>query len=137
MEGCVTRKQRLVTVGVLSLSLLVCAVWCFYLAEQCFNGGIMWVAITSSNPHPSETARVMGHYWMSKATNWFWSGTGFLVLIPFTLLINYWISRRRKSQSPANPVVFAPEERLFIGPSRKKLYRSSRSDIYIRLFMTS
>jgi NADH:ubiquinone oxidoreductase subunit 6 (subunit J) len=96
----VTRTKRRIAVAVLSVILLTGAVWCFYLAIQCFDGGIMWVAIVSSNPHPSETAKVMAHYWMSKATNWFWSGVGLLALIPITFIINYWMSKRESSTIP-------------------------------------
>jgi hypothetical protein len=92
-----TRKQTLIALAVLSLGLLVCAVWCFYLAAQCFDGGIMWVAVTSSNPHPSETAKFMGPYWMNKAGNWFWSGMGFIALMVVLLMINYRIGKRRHS----------------------------------------
>jgi hypothetical protein len=92
-----TRKQTLIALAVLSLGLLVCAVWCFYLAVQCFDGGILWVAVTSSNPHPSETAKFMGPYWMNKAGNWFWSGMGFIALMVVLLIINYRIGKRRHS----------------------------------------
>ncbi len=92
-----TQKQRRIAIAALSLILLGSAVLCFYKAVQCFNGGIMWVAITSSNPHPSETAKVMGPYWMNKATNWFWSGIGFLTLLLVLFIVNHWIKKRLRS----------------------------------------
>jgi hypothetical protein len=39
----------------------------------------------------------MAHYWMSKATNWFWSGVGLLTLTAITFIINYWIGKRESS----------------------------------------
>jgi len=59
----------------------------------------MWVAITSSNPHPSETAKVMGPYWMNKATNWFWLGTTFLALWIASLVVNQWAKIRDSDAS--------------------------------------
>ena len=88
-----TRKQRRIAIVILSVSLLACVVSCFYLAVQCFDGGIMWVAITSSNPHPSETAKIMGPYWMRKATNWFWLGTAFLALWIASLGVNQLVKK--------------------------------------------
>lgn len=93
------RQQRRIAMIVLSVGLLGCAVSCFYLAVQCFDGGLMWVAVTSSNPHPSDTAKVMGPYWMNKATNWFWFGTAFLALWIASLIVNQQI-KSRDSDAP-------------------------------------
>jgi spore maturation protein SpmA len=59
----------------------------------------MWVAITSSNPHPSETAKVMGPYWMNKATNWFGLGTAFVALCIASVIANQWLKKRDSDAS--------------------------------------
>jgi hypothetical protein len=81
-------RQRRLIMSLLSLGLLACAVWCFILSGQYFDQGIMYVAETSSNPHPSETAKVMGPYLMDKSRSWLLAGVGCVALLVVALLLN-------------------------------------------------
>ena len=81
-------RQRSLIMILLSLVLLVGAVWCFILSAQYFNQGIMYVSETSSNPYPSETAKVMGPYLMGRSRIWLLAGVGCFALIVVAHLVN-------------------------------------------------
>jgi hypothetical protein len=63
------------------LSLLACSLGCFYLAWGYFDAGLMFMAIGSSNPHPTggiEYVRAMNDCMIFKAKTWFGIGLVFL-----------------------------------------------------------
>ena len=65
----------------------------------------MYAAETSSNPTPSETAKVMGPYMMNRAEIWFYAGVGFIVLILIlgTVVLNKVVAKKAlKLSEPAH-----------------------------------
>jgi len=79
-----TRKLWLLA---LRLLLTVAAITCFAFSIKYFGDGLPYVAATSSNPHPSETAKVMGHELMANSTNFLITGLVFLAVLLATLFV--------------------------------------------------
>jgi hypothetical protein len=71
----------------LRLLLTVAAITCFAFSIKYFDGGMPYVAETSSNPHPSETAKVMGQEMMANSTNFLISGLVILAVLFATLFV--------------------------------------------------
>ena len=98
-----TRRERSVIIVIVSLSLIGCAAWCFYLAVQYLDAGMWYVAVVSSNPNPPESAKAMGRYWMDKSTNWFWFGSGFGALAIIWFIVAFaWTKRYRLKQEESD-----------------------------------
>ena len=94
--------QRRVFMVFIYLSLLGCIIGCFYLAWGYFDAGLMFMAIGSSNPHPTggiEYVRSMNASLMLKAKIWFGLGLIFTGGIVVSLIIN---RGRRKHESNLN-----------------------------------
>src|SRR5687768_6943095 len=81
------RLRHLIMI-LLSLGLTVLAVRCFIFSYQYFSQGLIYVAETSSNPHPSDLSKVMGPYLMDRSRNWLLAGVGCLALLIAALVIN-------------------------------------------------
>jgi glucose uptake protein GlcU len=86
--------RRSLAVIVISVTLLGGAIWCFAKSVQYWDAGIMYVAETSSNPYPSERAKVMGPLLMGQSRTWLRRGvilTGFTAMV---LLVNWAASNK-------------------------------------------
>ena len=84
------------------LGLLASSIGCFYLALRYFDAGLMFMAIGSSNPHPTggiEYVRAMNQSLIWKAKIWFGFGLVFLGGIIVSLIIR---RRSRKRDSTPN-----------------------------------
>ena len=91
--------QRRGLMVLIYLSLLACSMGCFYLALRYFDAGLMFMAVGSSNPHPTggiEHVRAMNESLMWKAKIWSGFGLVFLGGIIVSLIINR-RSRKRGS----------------------------------------
>ena len=66
---------------------MIGAVGCFIAALKYYGYGMPYVAETSSNPTPSETAKVLGPQMMNSAQKWFYYGLGFIIALTATLFI--------------------------------------------------
>jgi hypothetical protein len=91
--------QRRGLVVFVYLSLLASSIGCFYLALHYFDAGLMFMAIGSSNPHPTggiEYVRATNEGLMWKAKMWFGFGLVFLGGIIVSLIVN---RRGRKRDS--------------------------------------
>jgi hypothetical protein len=69
------------------LFLLIVAVGCFTEAYRFLDAALPYVAVISSNPHPSETAKIMGPKMMGNARIWFIAGLACLAILTATLFI--------------------------------------------------
>jgi len=85
-------SRRSLIAIVVCLILSAVAVWCFVRSLHYWNAGIVYVAETSSNPNPSERARVMGSLLMGKSTAWFNTGAILTALIVMVFMINLSVS---------------------------------------------
>src|SRR5258707_12684826 len=73
------------------LGLFACSIGCFYFALRYFDAGLMFMAIGSSNPHPTggiEYVRAMNHSLILKAKIWFGFGLVFIGAIIVSVIIN-------------------------------------------------
>jgi hypothetical protein len=86
MLSIMSKRRVLIVLG---LIFLVGAVWCFFKSVQYFDAGIMYVAETSSNPRPSERAKIMGPLLMGKSRAWLRGGLVFTALMVALLVINW------------------------------------------------
>ena len=94
MLSTVKLSRRSLAVIVICLTLMGGAVWCFAKSVQYWDAGIMYVAETSSNPHPSERAKVMGPLLMGQSRTWLRRGVIFLGVTAMVLLINWAASNK-------------------------------------------
>ena len=83
------------------LVVCACSVGCFYMALRYFDAGLMFMAIGSSNPHPTggiEYVRAMNHSLMLKAKIWF----GFGLVLIGGIIVSMVINRHRinRASSP-------------------------------------
>jgi hypothetical protein len=78
------------------LILIVAAVNYFMEAIKFFDAGMPYVAETSSNPHPSETAKIMGPKLMDSSRNYFILGLACSATLIATLFI-----KARTGSSPS------------------------------------
>ena len=69
------------------LFLIAVAVGCFTEACKFFDAAMPYVGELSGNPHPSETAKIMGPKMMSNAKTWFIAGLICLAILIATLFI--------------------------------------------------
>ena len=71
----------------LRLLLTVVAITCFAFSIKYFGDGLPYTAVISSNPHPSETAKVMAHEMMANSTNFLITGLVFFAALFATLFV--------------------------------------------------
>jgi hypothetical protein len=69
------------------LFLIAVAVGCFTEAYKFFDAAMPYVGEISGNPHPSETAKIMGPKLMGNAESWFIVGLICLAILIATLFI--------------------------------------------------
>jgi len=69
------------------LFLIAVAVGCFTEAYKFFDAAMPYVGEISGNPHPSETAKIMGPKMMGNAETWFIVGLICLAILIATLFI--------------------------------------------------
>jgi hypothetical protein len=79
-------KSKLLLI-LIRLILIVVAVGCFREAIKFFDAGMPYVAETSSNPHPSEAAKIMGPKLMDSSRNFFILGLACSATLIATLFI--------------------------------------------------
>ena len=72
--------------AILRIVLVLGAAGCFVASWRYFDAGVMYVAETSSNPHPSEVARVMGPRVMGYFKLYFWSGVACVVALALSFI---------------------------------------------------
>jgi len=71
----------------LRLLLTVVAITCFAFSIKYFDDGMPYVAEVSGNPHPSETAKVMGQEMMANSINFLISGLIILAVLLATFFV--------------------------------------------------
>jgi len=69
------------------LFLIAVAAGCFTKAYKFFDAVMPYVGEISGNPHPSETAKIMGPKMMGNAETWFMAGLICLAMLITTLFI--------------------------------------------------
>jgi hypothetical protein len=79
-------KSKLLLISI-RLILIVVAFGCFVEAYKFFDAGMPYVAETSSNPHPSEAAKMMGPKLMDSSRTFFFAGLACLATLIATLFI--------------------------------------------------
>jgi len=79
-------KSKLLLI-LIRLILIVVAVGCFREAIKFFDAGMPYVAETSSNPHPSEAAKIMGPKLMDSSRTFFIAGLACSATLIATLFI--------------------------------------------------
>ena len=88
-------KSKLLLI-LIRLILIVATVGCFVEACKFFDAGMPYVAETSSNPHPSEAAKIMGPKLMDSSRTFFFVGLACSAMLIATLFI-----KARTGSSPS------------------------------------
>ena len=70
------------------LFLIIVAAGCFIAAYKYFDAGLPYAAEVSSNPHPSEAAKIMAPRMMSSSRTYFIAGLACSVILIATFAIN-------------------------------------------------
>ena len=87
-------KRRTFVLIILCSGFLVGGLWCFYQAAWYWGEGFPYIAETSSNPHPSEKAKIMGPLLMGKSRAWLWGGVVCVALLIASPLISWAASNK-------------------------------------------
>jgi len=85
-------KSKLLLI-LIRLILIVVAIGCFVEAYKFFDAGMPYVAVISSNPHPSEEAKIMGPKMMSSSKTFFIAGLACSATLIATLFIKAPVGR--------------------------------------------
>ena len=80
-------SRRRLMLWLIRTLVLVGAVACFVATSRYFDSAMPYVAETSSNPHPSETAKAMGPHLLGNAGLFFKLGIGGVAILIATLFI--------------------------------------------------
>src|SRR5205085_33905 len=79
------------------LGSIIGAIFGFVAAARYFDAGMLYVSETSSNPHPSETAKLMGPRLMQRASALFF----FAIICIVLFIVSFFILRKNKDRADA------------------------------------
>jgi hypothetical protein len=89
-------RRKLVSWSI-RLCSVIGATFCFVEAARYANAGMLYVAETSSNPHPSETAKLLGPQLMQRASAFFF----FAFICIALFVVSFFILRKNQNRADA------------------------------------